>query len=358
MTLTESNRAQPGFTLVELLTVLAIIGILAALLLPSLGQAKARAHRVTCAQQLQQLGLAAHSFAHDHDGKFPPRVAPAAGGTQFVPTAAPSVGENFAPAFRHLQALSNELVTPKILRCPTDDRVAVGRFVDLQSDNVSYFVAVNAEWGRPTSVLAGDRNLTVPATTSATTAASVFRWTGALHKFRGNLLFADGHVEQHNNHTLATPASALAAGVLQFPHPSDSAARAADYAPPVPPQTTPVPSGPESTSPSGQARVIQVATPFALLRIPMPAPADLGSPDASVETLPVPVVINVAAEAEAPVQFGESALEYVRGLIKRGYALLLLLLLVLLAVAIWREWQKWDERRARHLVSPLEDGPT
>lgn len=183
-------------TLIEVLVVLVVLGVLAALILPGFARTKDKDYaRMNCMNNLKQVGLAFRVWAGDNNDKFPMQVSETNGGSiEFIS------GPN---AFRHFQVMSNELSTSKVLICRAEYSssgiTAATNWTDLNNSNISYFVGVDAQQTSPRMILAGDHNITnalavqngiFPLVTN-----QLAGWTAEIHKNRGNILLADGSVQ-------------------------------------------------------------------------------------------------------------------------------------------------------------------
>lgn len=202
----ETSRC--GFTLIELLIVIAIIAVLAGLLLPALARAKSKAHRIACASNLRQVGMAMRGFSNEHRDKYPCHVLPAEGGAMTRPN-----------AWEHFITLSNELASPKLFWCPSDtERKGSANFSTSydglayptnQNRAVSFFAGTHVYVYLTQTLIAGDRNITNGTGTTQScgpgqlssgatpfdpNALSNVKWTKPLHRFAGNICLSDGSV--------------------------------------------------------------------------------------------------------------------------------------------------------------------
>lgn len=73
---TRFGHGRSGFTLIELLVVIAIISMLASLLLPAIKVMMEKGRSTKCATNLHQIGVAAHLYAADQEGRWPQPVNP------------------------------------------------------------------------------------------------------------------------------------------------------------------------------------------------------------------------------------------------------------------------------------------
>jgi prepilin-type N-terminal cleavage/methylation domain-containing protein len=248
-------QQKSAFTLIELLVVIAIIAILAAMLLPALAAAKRKAQKISCVNNLKQVGLSFRLWEGDNGDKYPMAVTAANGGASdytaknnngaiSTPTAFAAVGYT-----ANFLVMSNQLSTGKILLCPSDSITTGGAYSGASHgsyatnwivnavaggfnyDAVSYFVNGDATENDPQMVMSGDCNIGVGTTASSVpgsprlTAATIYpggspttwAWTSTdLHQSSGNIQLSDGSVQsvsigglktalQNGTNTVVTP---------------------------------------------------------------------------------------------------------------------------------------------------------
>ena len=77
------NR-KSGFTLVEIMIVVAIIALLAVIAIPSFMRARLKSQQSACVNNLRQISGASDSYALDHSGTWPTAISDLVGGTMYI----------------------------------------------------------------------------------------------------------------------------------------------------------------------------------------------------------------------------------------------------------------------------------
>ncbi|HEX8833684.1 MAG TPA: type II secretion system protein [Abditibacteriaceae bacterium] len=194
------NTSRRAFTLVEILIVLAVIGILAAIILPAFASVRGKARQTSCASNLRQLGMAMTQYTADYD-QYPRGLDPADQQTPDIWVGQKAAeGVDFGEIKLLPDVLNPYVKTRQIWRCAADSGFDVQEITGTAMDarptcfdkyGMSYFYRTEL-----TLLNLAEERLPHPAETNVLSDGDG-TWHGSKlwEGRRYNILYADGHVK-------------------------------------------------------------------------------------------------------------------------------------------------------------------
>ena len=100
------SRKRSGFTLIELMIVIAIIAILAAILVPNFVRARGQGHLTACKSNLKNIGTACEMYATDNAGRYPANLSALTSGAmggylKSIPTCPAAGSDTYTDSYSH-----------------------------------------------------------------------------------------------------------------------------------------------------------------------------------------------------------------------------------------------------------------
>ncbi len=184
------TRSQSAFTRGELLVTIGVVLVLSIAGAAIIKQSRQSSKAKQCTVQLKQVTLAMKMWSSDAS-LDPPWLREHKGTKTFI-------GNGMV--LPHFLAITNEMIEPKYLTCPGDNRVPAKSWSTLTDSNISYFLNVDSEEVMPNRVVFGDRLLVssdAPKNGMMTLATNEnYHWEQRIHNGHGTLSRGDGSVQQ------------------------------------------------------------------------------------------------------------------------------------------------------------------
>lgn len=196
-----------AFTLVELLTVIAIISVLAALLFPVFATARGKAREIACISNERQIGQAIKMYTQDYDEYYPWAVDPTDKYTPIIWSAYPEFQAQipFMP-FLH-ECLQPYVKSAEIFHCASDTGYDIEDFTGVPLDaRPTSFKKFGTSYNFRTEISfrhASEATFQTPSEFNVLMDAAG-HWHGGriFDKLRYNVLHPDAHVKNMNRHQL------------------------------------------------------------------------------------------------------------------------------------------------------------